>query len=311
MCMLPARGTPTRGGRAATVYEGDLPPAPGVRTTTETDWGGAPSVLRVILGRRLERPRIRAGLGYAEAGAALGPGRSTIRRMEAAEVARLRLADAEKPLQVHGMTGPHQIVTFPRSVREANKRGWWHGHRDVMPDRCAAYLSLERAADRIRGCRNSCVPGLSQTEDYARALLRATHPGASAEAIERRVALRTRRQRLLAGARPPRVWAVVDETVHLGKPEHVEPYREALGRLATRAPPATRTGSLLGAIRAESQGRGGRLTAVGDRCAPDRRLERTARAYLSARRTGRGGSGPGSRASTGTGRPESEGCEAT
>lgn len=58
-------------------------------------------------------------------------------------------------------------------------------------------------------------------------------------------------------------------------------------------------------------GRGGRRTAVGDRCAPDRRLERTARVDLSARRTGRGGSGPGSRASTGTGRPKSEGCEAT
>lgn len=197
-------------GRAATFYEGDLPPAPGERMTTETDWGGVPSVLRVILGRRLERPRIRAGLGYAEAGAALGAGRSTIRRMEAAEVARPRLADAEKPLQVHGVTGPHQIEidtfdTFPRSVREANKRGRWHGYRgyrDVMPDRCAAYLSLERAADRIRGCRNSCVPGLSQTEDCARALLRATHPDASAEATERRLAPRTRRQRFLAGARP-------------------------------------------------------------------------------------------------------------
>ncbi|MFJ8091584.1 helix-turn-helix domain-containing protein [Streptomyces griseofuscus] len=105
-------------GRAATFYEGDLPPAPGERMTTETDWGGVPSVLRVILGRRLERPRIRAGLGYAEA-AALGAGRSTIRRMEAAEVARPRLADAEKPLQVHGMTGPHQLDTFPCSVRGA------------------------------------------------------------------------------------------------------------------------------------------------------------------------------------------------
>ncbi|GAA2510972.1 hypothetical protein GCM10023100_03780 [Actinocorallia cavernae] len=81
-----------------------------------------------------------------------------------------------------------------------------------MPDRYAAYLSLEQTADRrpqtadrIRGHQNSCVPGLSQTEDYARAPLRATHPSAPAEATERRVALRTRRQRLLAGAEPPRV----------------------------------------------------------------------------------------------------------
>ncbi|TGZ14664.1 hypothetical protein DV517_61470 [Streptomyces sp. S816] len=90
-------------------------------------------------------------------------------------------------------------------MREANRRGWWHGYRDLMPDRYAAYLNLEQTADRVRGHQNSCVPGLSQTEDYARAPLRATHPSASAEATERRVALRTRRQRLLAGAEPPRV----------------------------------------------------------------------------------------------------------
>ncbi|MYR17895.1 hypothetical protein GTW63_06010 [Streptomyces sp. SID6137] len=42
--------------------------------------------------------------------------------------------------------------------------------------------------------------------------------------------------------------------VHLDKPEHVEPCREALNHLATQAPPATRTEPLLGAIRAESQG---------------------------------------------------------
>ncbi|WP_436318662.1 helix-turn-helix domain-containing protein [Streptomyces griseofuscus] len=79
----------------------------------------------MILGRRLERPRIRAGLGYAEAGAAIGAGRSTIRRMEAAEMARPRLADAEKTLQVHGMTGPHQIEidTFLRSVEHVELQG--------------------------------------------------------------------------------------------------------------------------------------------------------------------------------------------
>nr|WP_145484673.1 MULTISPECIES: helix-turn-helix transcriptional regulator [Streptomyces] len=289
--------------------------------TTETDWGGAPSVLRMILGRRLEQLRIRAGLGYAEAGAAIGVSHSTIRRMEAAKVARLRLADAEKLLRVYGVTDPHAIESFLRSVREADKPGWWHGYRDVVPDRCAAHLGLEQAAVRIRGYENSCVPGLLQTEDYARALLRATHPGASAETTERRVALRMRRQRLLAGPEPPRLWVVLDETVlrrtvggpgtmraqidhlaetgrlphvtvrlmpfahgphpampaaayhllrfrarelpdtvyvdgllgavHLDRPEHVEPYREALDRLAAQAAPAARTETLLGAIRGE------------------------------------------------------------
>jgi transcriptional regulator with XRE-family HTH domain len=181
--------------------------------TAETDWGGAPSVLRMILGRQLEELRNRAGLGYTEAGAAIGVSHSTVRRMEAAKVARLRLADVEKLLQVYGVVDQEEIDTFLQSVREANKRGWWHTYRDVMPDWFAAYLSLEQAALQIRAYENQFVHGLLQTEDYARALLGADSPHASAEATERRVALRMRRQELLAREAPPRVWVLMDETV--------------------------------------------------------------------------------------------------
>lgn len=180
--------------------------------TAETDWGGAPSVLRMILGRQLEELRVRAGLSYAEAAAAIGVSHSTIRRMEAAKVARLRLADAEKLLQVYGVADRDEIDTFLKSVREANKRGWWHTYRDVMPDWFAAYLSLEQAALQIRAYENQFVHGLLQTAEYARALLGAENPHVSAEATERRVALRMRRQELLARESPPRVWVVMDET---------------------------------------------------------------------------------------------------
>ncbi|MFD7405830.1 helix-turn-helix domain-containing protein [Streptomyces sp. NPDC059866] len=167
----------------------------------------------MILGRQLEELRTRAGLTYEQAGAALGVSHSTIRRMEAAKVARLRLADAEKLLQVYGVTDQQEIDTFLKSVREANKRGWWHTYRDVLPDWFAAYLSLEQAALQIRAYENQFVHGLLQTESYARALLGAGNPHAPAEATERRVALRMRRQELLTRREPPRVWVVMDETV--------------------------------------------------------------------------------------------------
>ncbi|MEV8540263.1 helix-turn-helix transcriptional regulator [Streptomyces sp. NPDC051572] len=181
--------------------------------TAETDWGGVPSVLRMILGRQLEELRTRAGLTYEEAGAAIGVSHSTIRRMEAAKVARLRLSDAEKLLQVYGVTDRQEIDTFLKSVREASKRGWWHTYRDVMPDWFAAYLSLEQAALQVRAYENEFVHGLLQTEEYARALLGAGNPHAPTEATERRVALRMRRQELLTREAPPRVWVVMDETV--------------------------------------------------------------------------------------------------
>lgn len=181
--------------------------------TAETDWGGAPSVLRMILGRQLEELRTRAGLTFEEAATAIGVSHSTIRRMEAAKVARLRLPDAEKLLQVYGVTDQQEIDTFLKSVREANKRGWWHTYRDVLPDWFAAYLSLEQAALQIRAYEAQFVHGLLQTEEYARALLGAGNPHAATEATERRVALRMRRQELLSRPSPPRVWIVMDETV--------------------------------------------------------------------------------------------------
>ncbi|WP_338895489.1 helix-turn-helix transcriptional regulator [Streptomyces sp. TG1A-60] len=181
--------------------------------TAETDWGGAPSVLRMILGRQLEELRTRAGLTFEQAGEAIGVSHSTIRRMEAAKVARLRLADVEKLLQVYGVRDQQEIETFLKSVREANKRGWWHTYRDVLPDWFAAYLSLEQAALQIRAYEAQFVHGLLQTEEYARALLGAGNPHAATEATERRVALRMRRQELLTREQPPRLWVVMDETV--------------------------------------------------------------------------------------------------
>ncbi|EKX63570.1 XRE family transcriptional regulator [Streptomyces ipomoeae] len=179
----------------------------------ETDWGGAPSVLRMILGRQLEELRTRAGLTFEQAGEAIGVSHSTIRRMEAAKVARLRLPDVEKLLQVYGVRDQQEIETFLKSVREANKRGWWHTYRDVLPDWFAAYLSLEQAVLQIRAYEPQFVHGLLQTEDYARALLRSGNPHAAVEAIERMVALRMRRQELLTREQPPRLWVVMDETV--------------------------------------------------------------------------------------------------
>src|ERR1044072_7204592 len=167
----------------------------------------------MLLGKQLQELGTRAGLRLDVAGAAIAVSHSTIRRMEAAKVARLRLADVEKLLQTYGVTDQHEIDTFLKSVREANKRGWWHVYRDVMPDWFAAYLSLEEAALQIRAYEPQFVHGLLQTEDYARALLSAGNPHVPAGATERRVALRMRRQELLYRESPPRLWVVMDETV--------------------------------------------------------------------------------------------------
>ena len=174
--------------------------------------GGAPTVLRVVLGKRLQALREAAGLSYAQAGRALDVTHATVRRMEKAEVG-LKIPYVEKLLTTYGVTDPAQIDSFLTLVREANRPGWWHRYRDVIPEWFSAFVSLEGAASIIRAYEPHYVPGLLQTEDYARAVLRSGRPHASEEEIERRVAFRMERQRLLARDRPPVLWPVVDETV--------------------------------------------------------------------------------------------------
>jgi DNA-binding XRE family transcriptional regulator len=175
--------------------------------------GGAPTVLRMVLGKRLQDLREQAGLSYEEAGRTLDVTHATIRRMEKAEVG-LKLPYVEKLLTTYGITSPEEIGGFLALAREANRPGWWHSFRDVLPDWFSAFVSLEGEAAVIRAYEPHYVPGLLQTPDYARAVLRAGLPHAATDEIDRLVTLRTERQALLLRREaPPLLWVVMDETV--------------------------------------------------------------------------------------------------
>ncbi|MFC0598636.1 helix-turn-helix domain-containing protein [Streptomyces palmae] len=183
--------------------------------------GGAPTVLRVVLGKRLQDLREKAGLSYEEAGSALDVTHATIRRMEKAEVG-LKIPYVEKLLATYGVTDGKEIDSFLALAREANQRGWWHRFRDVLPEWFSAFVSLEGAASIIRAYEPHYVPGLLQTADYARAVLRAGMPQAGEAEIDRLVALRLERQALLTRQDAPLLWVVMDETVlrrPIGGPE--------------------------------------------------------------------------------------------
>ncbi|MET7932725.1 helix-turn-helix transcriptional regulator [Streptomyces sp. NPDC005322] len=174
--------------------------------------GGAPTVLRVVLGKRLQDLREKAGLSFEQAGRALDVTHATVRRMEKAEVG-LKLPYVEKLLRTYGVTDPEEVEGFLALAREANKNGWWHRFRDVLPDWFNTFVSLEVEANLIRAYEPHYIPGLLQTEDYARAVLRAGMPHAPESEIERLVALRLERQTLLTRDDPPMLWVVMDETV--------------------------------------------------------------------------------------------------
>ncbi|MET7761449.1 helix-turn-helix transcriptional regulator [Streptomyces sp. NPDC005393] len=171
----------------------------------------APTVGQMVLGMRLRDLREKAGLSYDQAAKALHVNQTTVRRMEKAEVG-LKLPYAEKLLQTYG-AGQEEIESFLALAEEANRPGWWQRFRDVLPDWFSLYVSLEGAASRIRAYEPHFVPGLLQTESYARALLSVGFPNGTDRELDRRVALRMERQELLTRPGGPHLWAVMDETV--------------------------------------------------------------------------------------------------
>ncbi|MEV6020815.1 MULTISPECIES: helix-turn-helix transcriptional regulator [unclassified Streptomyces] len=174
----------------------------------------APTVGQVVLGRRLQELREAAGLKREEAARVLRVAPATVRRMETAEVA-LKIPYVQVLLTTYGVDDA-EAETFVALAEEANEPGWWQRYHDVLPDWFSMHVSLEGAARLIRSYEPHFVPGLLQTEEYARAVLEAGTVGQTgAGAIDRHVALRMKRQALLTRENPPHLWVIMDETALL------------------------------------------------------------------------------------------------
>ncbi|MDT0395664.1 MULTISPECIES: helix-turn-helix domain-containing protein [Streptomyces] len=171
----------------------------------------APTVLRMILGRRLQEMRQNAGASLADAAKALRVTPLTIRRLEKAEVA-LKPLYVEKLLETYG-AGRQETDEFVELAEQANKPGWWHAYRDVLPGWFTAYVSLETGASTLRTYEPHYVTGLLQTPAYARAVLSGGLPNGTDDEVERRVHLRLRRQSLLERENAPTLWVVMEEAV--------------------------------------------------------------------------------------------------
>ncbi len=172
---------------------------------------GGPTILRKVLGARLRRLRETSGVSRDQAGAAIRASDSKISRLELGRVP-FRERDLEDLLTLYRFTDVGERTEFLTLARQANASGWWQRDSDWLPRWLGTFVGLEQAAQHIRGYEPRFVPGLLQTPEYARAVLRFLHADESAEMIERRAALRLRRQQLLLRRQPPDVWYVVTES---------------------------------------------------------------------------------------------------
>lgn len=180
----------------------------------------SPTVRRKRLGTELRRLREQARLTCESVGQQLDCSGTRISRMETGRIS-IRPGDVRELLEVYGVTGD-EADALVELAREARRKGWWHPFGPVIPSWLEPYLGLEAEAARLRDFQPMVLPGLVQTEDYAREILR-TAPGAEGRAsdIEQQVALRMERQTVLGGTAPPELCLVLSESalrVQLGAP---------------------------------------------------------------------------------------------
>jgi transcriptional regulator with XRE-family HTH domain len=171
-----------------------------------------PTVLRMLLGGQLRKLREASGVTPDQAGYEIRASRSKISRLEHGRVS-FKERDVADLLSLYGVTDSGQRRHLLMLAERANSPGWWARYDDVLPDWFETYIGLEQATSLIRTYELQFVPGLFQTEDYARAVTVLGHRAAPPEEIERRVSLRLKRQEILSRAEPlPKVWAVIDES---------------------------------------------------------------------------------------------------
>lgn len=170
----------------------------------------SPAVGRRRLAAELRRHRLASGRTIEEVAAHLECSPAKVSRMETS-VVKVGPQDLRAILELYGVEGAEREELFGL-VRQARARGWWEAYADVVPPGSSRFFGLEDGAEVIAQHVTSLVPGLLQTEGYARALM-ASVPGLDPAIVDRRVELRRRRAQLLDRPEPPKLDVLLDEAV--------------------------------------------------------------------------------------------------
>ena len=184
-------------------------PEPG-RGLPEEEAAVGSAAARMMLGSQLRRFRETAGITPEAAGWHIRSSRSKISRMENGRVG-FKDRDVRDLLELYGVADSQVTSAMLALAGQAHTQEWWAQFGDILPSWFEPYLGLEASASRIRSFDLQFVHGLFQTEAYARAVTALGLRGISPDEIDRRVAVRLKRQELLTGMKPPRIWSVMDE----------------------------------------------------------------------------------------------------
>ncbi|MFJ8791128.1 helix-turn-helix domain-containing protein [Streptomyces sp. NPDC102462] len=192
-----------------------------VRTTTR----------RRQLGAMMRKLRARKGMTLEEAGGLVGVSKATVSRYET-QAGPVKWVVVDALCREYGATEAERRAVVALA-KDAKQQGWWSSFADSIPESMNLLLTLEDEA--VRESHFSCVyvPGLLQTRAYSTALQMANEVPLEQAEIKRLVDIRMKRQEILTRPKPPRLWAILDESVirrAVGSPQIM---KEQLHRLLT------------------------------------------------------------------------------
>jgi len=168
----------------------------------------SPTIRRRRLGAELRRRREAAGVTIDAVAETLECSASKVSRIETGHTTATP-RDVRDMLAIYGVLG-QESEELVQIAREARQKGWWHPYSTVLT---GAYVGFEAAASSVRAYEQQVVPGLLQTADYAKAMIRAARPDITADEVDRRVHVRLGRQSLLTQDDQIDLWVVLDEAV--------------------------------------------------------------------------------------------------
>jgi transcriptional regulator with XRE-family HTH domain len=175
--------------------------------------GGNPLMQRRRLRAELKKARQAKELTQEQVAREMDWSLSKIIRIEAGS-SGISANDLKALLRLYGVTESEQVDVLLALARAARERSWWSAYRDVAPPSLLQLIEYESAATAIRQFESMFIPGILQTEDYARAVIQDYYderPGS--DRLRALVDLRVRREELLDSDSPPSFQFMLDEAV--------------------------------------------------------------------------------------------------
>ncbi|WP_051735798.1 helix-turn-helix domain-containing protein [Amycolatopsis rifamycinica] len=157
----------------------------------------------------LRRLRGAADLSREQVSEQTGINEATLYRIETAR-ARPQKRTMMALLNLYDVQ-PEQRDYLISLLKDATQQGWLRPYHSELPEEYTAYISFESEAQGVRNYESLFLPGLLQSEAYARAVIRGVLPSATDDEVEDRVQARIERQAVLTKDKPLKFWAIVDE----------------------------------------------------------------------------------------------------